>query len=110
MAESTTSMNSHINLEAKLSGKPVAGKRHNGFDEAGVGNVSKGAGLRASAKALELPPYPKVNAPVLDPTDGARPRTWHPDNLRGRQFVQFVSLGYHCFLSKKIKEMRAELG
>jgi hypothetical protein len=42
--------------------------------------------------------------------DGARPRTWYPDNLRGRQFVQFVSLGYHCFLSKKIKEMRAELG
>ena len=67
MAESTTSTNSHINLEAKLSGKPVAGKRHDGFDEAGVGNVSKGA-VRASAKALELPPYPKVNAPVLDPT------------------------------------------
>lgn len=42
--------------------------------------------------------------------DGARPRTWYPDNLRGRQFVQFVSLGYHCFLSKKIKEMRTELG
>ena len=42
--------------------------------------------------------------------DGARPRTWYPDNLRGRQFVQFVSLGYHCFLTKKIKEMRAELG
>ena len=42
--------------------------------------------------------------------DGARPRTWHPDNLRGRQFVQFVSLGYHCFIAKKIKEMRAELG
>jgi hypothetical protein len=42
--------------------------------------------------------------------DGARPRTWYPDNLRGRQFVQFVSLGYHCFLTKRIKEMRAELG
>jgi len=42
--------------------------------------------------------------------DGARPRTWHPDNLRGRQFVQFVSLGYHCFIAKKIKEMRSELG
>ena len=42
--------------------------------------------------------------------DGARPRTWYPDNLRGRQFVQFISLGYHCFLMKKIKEMRAELG
>jgi hypothetical protein len=42
--------------------------------------------------------------------DGARPRTWYPDNLRGRQFVQFVSLGYHCFLMKKIKELRAGLG
>jgi transposase len=42
--------------------------------------------------------------------DGARPRTWYPDNLRGRQFVQFISLGYHCFLTKKIKEMRAKLG
>ncbi|MDD5597832.1 MAG: transposase [Victivallaceae bacterium] len=42
--------------------------------------------------------------------DGARPRTWYPDNLRGRQFVQFVALGYHCFLTKKINEMRSRLG
>ena len=42
--------------------------------------------------------------------DGARPRTWYPDNIRGRQFVQFVSLGYHCFLTKRIKELRAGLG
>ena len=42
--------------------------------------------------------------------DGARPRTWYPDNLRGRQFVQFIALGYHCFLTKKIKEMRNGLG
>jgi hypothetical protein len=42
--------------------------------------------------------------------DGARPRTWYPDNLRGRQFVQFVSLGYHCFLTKKIKDVRSGLG
>ena len=42
--------------------------------------------------------------------DGARPRTWYPDNLRGRQFVQFISLGYHCFLTKKIKEVEARLG
>jgi hypothetical protein len=41
--------------------------------------------------------------------DGARPRTWYPDNLRGRQFTQFVSLGYHCFLMKKIKEVQAKL-
>jgi len=42
--------------------------------------------------------------------DSARPRTWCPDNLRGRQFTQFVSLGYHCFLMKKIKEVQAKLG
>lgn len=42
--------------------------------------------------------------------DGARPRTWYPDNLRGRQFVQFISLGYHCFLMKKIKDVREQLG
>ena len=42
--------------------------------------------------------------------DGARPRRWYPDNLRGRQFVQFVSLGYHCFLVKKIREIRSKLG
>ena len=41
--------------------------------------------------------------------DGARPRTWYPDNLRGRQFAQFISLGYHCFLTKKIKEVQARL-
>ncbi len=42
--------------------------------------------------------------------DGARPRTWYPDNLRGRQFVQFVALCYHCFLTKKIKEVQIGLG
>lgn len=42
--------------------------------------------------------------------DGARPRTWYPDNLRGRQFSQFISLGYHCFLTKKIKQIQANLG
>ena len=42
--------------------------------------------------------------------DGAQPRTWYPDNLRGRQFAQFVALGYHCFLTKRIQDVRAGLG
>ena len=42
--------------------------------------------------------------------DGARPRTWYPDNLRGRQFVQFIALCYHCYLTKRIKDVRASLG
>ena len=41
--------------------------------------------------------------------DGERPRTWYPDNLRGRQFTQFISLGYYCFLMKKIKEVEGKL-
>ncbi len=41
--------------------------------------------------------------------DGARHAHGIPTNLRGRQFAQFVSLGYHCFLSKQIKEMRQGL-
>ena len=34
----------------------------------GAGNEMMGAGLRATAKAVEHPPEPKVGAPVLDPT------------------------------------------
>ncbi|ABB23718.1 MAG: hypothetical protein A3K90_04165 [Pelodictyon luteolum] len=41
--------------------------------------------------------------------DGSMSRTWYTDNLRRRQFAQFVSLGYHCFLTKKIKELRQGL-
>lgn len=42
--------------------------------------------------------------------DGTRPRVWYPDSLRGRQFVQFIGLGYCCFLTKKIKEIKDNLG
>ena len=52
----------------------------------------------------------EIFAVIKGGLDGARASAWYPDNLRGRQFVQFISLGYHCFLTKKIKEMRAELG
>ena len=38
------------------------------FDAAGTGNVPMAVGLRPSAKAMEVPPKPNVNAPVLDPT------------------------------------------
>lgn len=41
--------------------------------------------------------------------DGEKPRVWYPDSLRGRQFVQFVALGYRCFLEKKIAEVKAGL-
>jgi hypothetical protein len=58
-----------ITLAAKHAGERSAGKPLAPFDVAGAGNVTMAAGLRASAKALEHPPAPKVGAPVLDPTD-----------------------------------------
>ncbi|MBN2266827.1 MAG: transposase [Candidatus Babeliaceae bacterium] len=42
--------------------------------------------------------------------DSRRPRVWYPDNLRGRQFAQFIGLGYYCYISKKIKEVQQQLG
>jgi hypothetical protein len=43
------------------------------------------AGLRATAKALEHPPEPKVGAPVLDPTCGSRERVTAPGDPVGRR-------------------------
>lgn len=42
--------------------------------------------------------------------DGKRPRVWFPDNLKGRLFCQFVALGYHCFLTRAINNIKAKLG
>jgi hypothetical protein len=58
-----------ITLDAKHAGERSAGKPLAPFDVAGAGNVTMAAGLRASAKAREHLPAPKVGTPVLDPTD-----------------------------------------
>lgn len=42
--------------------------------------------------------------------DGRRPRLWHPDALRGRMFVQFLSLCYRCFIMKRVKALKATPG
>ena len=42
--------------------------------------------------------------------DGERPRVWSPARLRGRQFVQFISDSYYCFLSHRINELKQSLG
>ncbi|MCI6287633.1 MAG: hypothetical protein MR727_02725 [Lentisphaeria bacterium] len=38
-----------------------------------------------------------------------KPRVWHADSLKGREFVQFIGLGYLCFFAKKIKAVRQKL-
>lgn len=42
--------------------------------------------------------------------DGQRPRVWSPDRFRGRLFVQFVGLGLHCFIAKKLDDVKKGLG
>ena len=46
----------------------------------------------------------------LSAADGKRPRVWSPARLRGRQFVQFISASYYCFLSHRINELKQSLG
>lgn len=42
-------------------------------------------------------------------TDGARTRVWSTDVLRGRMFVQFVSLCYYEYLSEAIRQLKTGL-
>jgi len=80
--ESTASAIGFITLQEKLAGKPGTGKPYAGFDVAGAGNVTRGAGLRPRAKALDEPPAPAVGAPVLDPTwEGVGVRFPHATRL-----------------------------
>ena len=42
--------------------------------------------------------------------DGSRTRVWGTDTLRGRMFVQFVSLCYYEYLSEQIRQIKSSLG
>lgn len=41
--------------------------------------------------------------------DGTKPRVWSSDTLRGRMFVQFVTLCYYEYLANEIRKMKAVL-
>lgn len=42
--------------------------------------------------------------------DGTRTRVWNTDTLRGRMFVQFVSLCYYEYLNEEIRKLKDTLG
>jgi len=42
--------------------------------------------------------------------DGTRVRVWDTDTLRGRMFVQFITLCYYEYLSNEIRNMKKQLG
>ena len=68
--ESQVSRSGLITLEGKQTGKPIAGNRHDGFDEAGAGNqltvwlLRHSQSKRGATARLNL----RSVAPVLDPT------------------------------------------
>ena len=64
-SESAPDANGHITLDAKQAGKRSAGNPHAAFDEAGAGNVTRGAGLRTNAKVVGLAtgPYRRRASP-----------------------------------------------
>lgn len=55
-------------IEGRLGLKPDWGKLNVRNFREGAGNVTKGAGLRPTAKAVDTPPDPTVGAPALYPT------------------------------------------
>ena len=42
--------------------------------------------------------------------DGTRTRVWYTDTLRGRMFIQFVSLCYYEYFSEEIRRLKNSLG
>jgi hypothetical protein len=54
-------------METRLGLKPDWGKLNVRNFREGAGNVTRGAGLRPTAKAVDMPPDPTVGAPALYP-------------------------------------------
>lgn len=121
-AEFTQSAQRQIAKYLVISKKGRGGQLKAGFNDEAIAEAKKYFGYFALASNQTMETFTALEnyrlrekveelfAVEKGGLDGARPRTWYPDNLRGRQFVQFVALCYHCFLTKKIKQMRATLG
>ena len=81
-AESTPNRNSHISFGAKLSGKLGAGKRHAGFDVAGIGNVNNGSrtgSQNESAGIITEPQSQRASSrPYLRGAGGEIPPVYSP--------------------------------
>ena len=71
LPQSGTSTTRDINLGEKQTGKPIAGNRHDGFEEAGAGNQLTVELVRHSQRKRGATDRPDLRsmAPVLDPTD-----------------------------------------
>ena len=70
-------------METHLGLKPDSGKLTVRNFREGAGNVTRGAGLRPAAKAVDMPPDPTVGAPALYPANVEHgPETLGPRKAR----------------------------
>ena len=90
-AESTPNRNSHISFGAKLSGKLGAGKRHAGFDVAGIGNVNNGSrtgSQNESAGIITEPQSQRASSrPYLRGAGGEIPPVYSPQTSSQQRYV-----------------------
>jgi hypothetical protein len=71
-------------METRLGLKPDWGKLNVRNFREGAGNVTRGAGLRPTAKAVDMPPDPTVGAPALYPAGPAVRQRLRQHGRQGR--------------------------
>jgi len=102
--------------------KVRGGKVHVSFNEAACREKKERHGYFALVSNCEKEPFECLRKyrkretiesyfeSMKQHADGARPRVWDTDTLRGRMFVQFISLCYYEYLSNEIRNIKASLG
>jgi hypothetical protein len=105
-----------------MSVRSHSGKAHVGFDDKACAEAYKYHGYFALVSNKENEPFECLRKYRRRETiesffeagkqhaDGLRPRVWDTDTLRGRMFVQFVSLCYYEYFGDQIRKLKASLG
>lgn len=109
-------------VQKYLSIRTYAGKTQVSFNEQACEEANKYHGYFALVSNQEKDPFECLRKYRKRETiesffeagkqhaDGQRLRVWDTDTLRGRMFVQFVSLCYYEYFSEEIRRLRQSLG
>jgi transposase len=105
-----------------LSIKPWGSKTYVSYNESACRDAKKYFGYFALVSNCEKDPFKclwkyrkretieSFFESMKQRADGTRTRVWNSDTLRGRLFVQFVTLCYYEYLSNEIRKMKDSLG
>ena len=109
-------------VQKYLSVRAYAGRPHVSFDDKACAEAYKYHGYFVLVTNKEKDPFECLRKYRKRETiesffeaekqhaDGQRPRVWDTDTLRGRMFVQFVSLCYYEYFSEEIRKLKQSLG